>query len=274
MPDSVQSSETLALSLARECLYRFLSGALSSPYTKNFEIVLDPANQAVAKAGSDMLREAASEMASPLGFGELPPSRLDLQPMLERLRRPLNEIRAEYDRVFGLLVPRECPPYETEYQSAAEPFSRSQHLADIAGFYRAFGLDTSTAVPERPDHVALELEFMAFLLMKSRMARAELDPSSEAAVERVRICEETQQTFLREHLTCWVPSFATGLRRKSGGGFYAAVGELLAALVPLERRRFEIPAPRIPLSPAFIERPDEQADCNECPATLGQAGIA
>jgi TorA maturation chaperone TorD len=273
MADSVQTSERLALSLARECLYRFLGAALSSPYAKNFEIVLDPANQAVAKAGSDILREAASEMASPLGFGELPPSRLDLQPMLERLRRPLNEIRAEYDRVFGLLVPRECPPYETEYQSAAEPFSRSQHLADIAGFYRAFGLDTSVSVPERPDHVALELEFMAILIMKSRMASMESDQAGQGE-EQARICEETQQTFLREHLTWWVPSFAAGLRRKAGGAFYAAVGELLAALVPLERTRFEIPAPRIPLSPAFIERPDEQSGCNECPATLGQASIA
>ena len=73
---------------------------------------------------------------------------------------------------FGLVLTRECPPYETEYHPSSEPFFRSQEMADVAGFYRAFGLETAQAARERPDYLGLELEFMAFLLLKKRLALA------------------------------------------------------------------------------------------------------
>jgi TorA maturation chaperone TorD len=271
MPSPRQISDGLSVNLARECLYRFLAAALSDPNSNGFRIVLGPANQSLARAAADLLREEASSDGLVLGFGELPVDCLDLESLVARLQAPLHQILAEYDRVFGLLVPRECPPYETEYHSTAEPFSRAQQLADIAGFYRAFGLDLSAAVPERPDHIALELEFMAFLIMKARMAPGVGQPN--AAADQEQVCEEAQQGFFREHLAWWVPSFTAGLRRKAAGGVYAAVGELLAALLPLERDRFGIVAPRMPLEPALIERPEEQSGCNVCPATLGGGGI-
>ena len=125
-------------------------------------------------------------------------------------------LRAEYDRVFGLVVPKECPPYETEYHPTQETFVRSQQMADIAGFYRAFGIEPAQSSPERPDHLALELEFMAFLLTKKRLALAAVELDPEAA-EQVSICDRAQRDFFRDHLAWWVPSFAAGLRRKAGG---------------------------------------------------------
>ena len=258
-------TEETAVLLARECLYRFLAAALSDPCTSDVGLVLEPHDQQLARSAADLLREEANEPWVPLGFGELPPRQLDLAPFQTELQPSPEELRAEHDRVFGLVLSRECPPYETEYDSSAEPFFRAQQLADIAGFYRAFGLETAQAAPERPDYLALELEFMAFLIRKERLALATA-ATDAAATERAGVCADAQQSFLRDHLAWWVPSFAMGLRRKAERGFYLAVGQVLAAYMPTERARLGVEPPRLPLRPALIERPEEQTGCTECTA--------
>ena len=263
MPNTEAVTEETAVLLARECLYRFLAAALSDPYTSDVGLVLEPNNQQLARSAADLLREEANEPPVLLGFGELPLPQLDLAPFQAELRLSLGELRAEHDRVFGLVLSRECPPYETEYYSSAEPFFRAQQLADIAGFYRAFGLETAQAAPERPDHLALELEFMAFLLREERLALASAGANA-AATEQAGVCADAQQSFLSDHLAWWVPSFARGLRRKAEHGFYLAVGHVLAAFMPIERSRLGVAAPHLPLQPALIERPEEQTGCTGC----------
>jgi TorA maturation chaperone TorD len=255
-------SEPLAIDLARECLYRYLAAALGDPRGENWALVLDPRNQQLAGQAAELLAAEAEATSGPLGLGELPPACLTLQPLREELRRTGGDLVAEYDRVFGLVPARECPPYETEYHTASETFFRSQQLADVAGCYRAFGLEPSALTPERPDHLALELEFMAFVLLKKRLALA---ASGEgAAAERASVCDEAQRNFFRDHLSWWVPAFATGLRRKAGAGYYAAAGAVLAALMAVERGRLDIPAPRLPVQATLIERPEERAGCAGC----------
>jgi TorA maturation chaperone TorD len=253
-------ADSLALDLARECLYRFLAASLSAPHTKRHGLALDPKSQRLASAAAELLRSEARAAAVPLGFGELPPDHLDVAPLLEALRQSVDGLDAEYQRVFCLVMARECPPYETEYHSSAEPFFRSQQLADIAGFYRAFGLETSQTEPDRPDHLALELEFLAYLLLKKRLALT-AGSSDRNGAAHAGLCDETFALFFRDHLAWWVPSFATGLRRKAGTGFYAALAQVLAALIPAERARFQVAAPRLPLQASLIEGPEERAGC-------------
>jgi TorA maturation chaperone TorD len=262
MPATEPAAEA-AIDLARECLYRFLGVALTDPAANTWLLLLDPDSRRLAAGAADLLREEAGARPTALGFGELPPGGLDLAPLLAELLRPRAELIAEYDRVFGLVPSRECPPYETEYHRTAEPFFRAQQLADVAGFYRAFGLEPSRGQPERPDHLALELEFLAFLLAKKRLALDRSDGDNDGTA-RARVCAEAEAAFFRDHLAWWVPSFGTGLRRKAGEGFYAAVGRALAALTPAERARFGVPAPRLPLQAALIEPPEEQARCAGC----------
>jgi TorA maturation chaperone TorD len=260
-----------AVDLARECLYRFLAAALSDPAADSHRLALDADSQRLSWEAAELLRGEASGENIPLGFGEVPAQQLDLRPILQALRESADDRRAEYDRVFGLVASRECPPYETEYHPAGETFFRSQQLADVAGFYRAFALEPARATPERVDHIALELEFMAFLLLKKRLALESIDWSPDAP-EQVAVCEEALRDFFRDHLAWWVPSFAMGLRRKACAGLYAAVGQALAALVPLERRRWQVDPPRLPLQPALIERPDEQPGCAGCSCASGDPG--
>jgi TorA maturation chaperone TorD len=216
------------------------------------------------------LQAEADAHPLPRGPGELPAARLDLRPVLLELLMPAAHLQGEFERVFGLVTARDCLPFETEYHPSADPFFCAQQMADVAGFYRAFGLEPTQAAPERPDHLALELEFMAFLLRKQRQAH-DMAGAAPQAAEYAQVCEEAQRAFFRDHLAWWVPAFATGLRRKAGDGFYAAVSQVLAALLPLERALLDVAAPRRPVALATVERPEEEPGCDGCEAGLACA---
>jgi TorA maturation chaperone TorD len=201
-----------------------------------------------------------------LGEDGGPDSTDDWARLIDALRDQSEPPRDEYDRVFGLVVPKECPPCETEYYPTVEMFARSQQMADIAGFYHAFGIEPSHSWPERPDHLSLELEFLAFLLMKRRIALRATDPGSQ---ERAEICEHALRDFVSEHLAWWVPTFAAGLARKAGPtGYHAALARVLTTWIPAECRRLGIASVLRPVRPELIETPEEQTGCASCPLNI------
>jgi nitrate reductase assembly molybdenum cofactor insertion protein NarJ len=79
-------------------------------------------------------------------------------PPIERVELPA--LQAAYRRAFGLTGSL-C--YETEYGLPHE-FRQSQELADLSGFYRAFGFEIGGAVRERPDHLGRWLGLFAHSL--------------------------------------------------------------------------------------------------------------
>lgn len=134
----------------------------------------------------------------------------------------------EYLRVFGQAISKECPPYETEYDQA-HIFQKAQALADIAGFYTAFGLQLSSTFKDRPDHLSTELEFMHFLTLKELHALAGGQPQ-----DRIEMCRDAQRKFLGDHLYPWVPEFVTRLKEKAGPGTYRLWGQLATAFLSAE----------------------------------------
>jgi TorA maturation chaperone TorD len=251
----------MSIDLAREGMYRFLAAALRDPRDLAAQVAQESNNQTLAIEAADLLRTEAAGRTIRRGFGELPAELLELRSAVTMLRGAFDELCAEYNRVFGLVTSAECPPYETEYHAASEPFFRSQQLADVAGFYRAFGLTPSKTSPERADYLPLELEFMAFLLLKKRLADDAQD------LELADICAKAALDFFRDHLAWWVPSFTRGLRRRAGTGPYAALAQALAAFLPTERQHLGVDTPTLPVIPKVIERPEEQAACAACTAS-------
>jgi TorA maturation chaperone TorD len=266
MKASANRPPDAAIDLAREALYRYLAMALCDPTTESTTFLADPLVRRLTSQAADLLRQEAELAPYKIGLGELPSSCLDLKPLLAEFQQWSQDSVGGFVKTFGLVCNRECPPYETEYQPSAESFFRAQELADIAGFYRAFGIEPATAKPERPDYLPLELEFMAFLIMKKLLAQGIVE-GTDGAAENALICARAERTFFQEHLYWWAASFAQGLRRKAAQGWYARAAELLAAFLPFERSRLDVPPARLPLRSALIERPEEQAGCAECVAT-------
>lgn len=144
----------------------------------------------------------------------------------------LDILQAEYRQTFGHTISQECPPYETQYGSA-HLFQQAQSLGDIAGFYRAFGVEVSGRAKERLDHIAVELEFMGFLAFKEAYALA------HHGEEKAAICRDAQRKFMEAHLGRWAPLFAKLLGRKAQEGFYRKLASFLEAFITAECRSLD-----------------------------------
>jgi TorA maturation chaperone TorD len=247
-----------ALNMARQSLYRFVALSLLDPKAGSWERLDALRDDVLLSDAAGLIRNLPAAKPEKLGNCERPLSKLDPARILAQLTVSGDKFNNEYERTFGLLVSNACPPYETEYIDSKFTFQRSNTLADVSGFYRAFGLNTSDQHPDRPDHIVLELEYMAFLLGLERQADA-----GDSAVRRQRldICRDAQIGFLREHLSWWAPAFAKLLAHENGDGYYAAVGVFLAALIPAERALLGVEVPAQPAAPSPMERPEACEGC-------------
>lgn len=263
--------DTSVLDQARLTLYQFLSLATSKPLSSRWPQILDRDFQELVRAAAEVIQKDPRACPDCLAPGEIALEALDLAPSISFLRQTKEDFSEEFDRVFGLLISQECPPYETEYCPQTFSVYRSHQLADIAGFYRAFGLEPSRKSPERHDHIALELEFMAWLNAKTLYA---LEQGDE---DHAKLCQDAQVHFFRDHLAWWTTAFALALRRKADGirderdltsppqSFQGAIGALLAAFVPAERSILGIAPPTMLIAVKVGDTQDgDGEDCEAC----------
>lgn len=256
-----------AENLARQTLYRFTASALVDPRAGSWDLLFDRPSQRLFRLAAKLIRQLKAAVGDSMSPGERPLTELDPAAFLARLPRTAGDLNAEYEGTFGLLSVGRCPACETEYIHGKFTFQRSQDLADVSGFYAAFGLDRSPFHPERHDHIALELEFMARLLGLERQAE---ESRNDEGNDRAEICRQAQARFLREHLAWWAPAFARLLSRENPDSYFAAVGDLLAALIPAERALLGVDANHELARPISIERPEE---CEGCLVAGAGAGL-
>lgn len=247
-----------ALNMARQSLYRFAAMLLLDPKCDSWEHLHALRSDPILTEASAFVAQRPQAKPEELGLGERPLEDLVPQHVFERLPDSSQALNEEYENTFGLLVSNACPPYETEYIDGKLTFQRSNALADVSGFYRAFGLTISRQHPERHDHIVLELEFMAFLLGLERRA---VEEGASSSSEKAAVCRDAQQKFFEEHLVWWVPAFSRLLAREDQGGFYEAVAHYLAALIPAERALLGVEIPARPCEPSPLERPEECEGC-------------
>ncbi len=132
-----------------------------------------------------------------------------------------------YSRAFepsgGLLA----PPTETFHTSTTPGHAITRHVevADVAGFYKAFGVKVAEG-SERPDHITAELEFLQLLALKEAQALED-----EGGEENASICLNATRSFLKDHLLLWVVPFAEKLENPAVHPFYQALGQLLSDFV-------------------------------------------
>ncbi len=146
-------------------------------------------------------------------------------------RGDLERMQSEYLAIFdtGRLISQ----YETEYIS--EKVSRKPfELADIAGFYAAFGFGVheTRQNKEAIDHISIELEFLAILEWKAEYAHQKQDE------ENANIVIEAKQNFLKDHLLKWGFFYCKQIRALEGYDFYVRLSLIFEFLLHIECERY------------------------------------
>jgi hypothetical protein len=176
-------------------------------------------------------------------------------------------------------------------------------LADLAAFYRAFGVELGSSADERHDHLAVELEFMAVLTAQeanvltttceshlgdpephtvdgpsltrpsgtfSRRTGEGRGEGQFTRSEALVVCRDAQRKFLREHLGRWTPAFARRLQRAVGDSPLGALARLVLAFIECECRRLGV----TPGSEDLLLRPADEAAslCDGCGLTHALPG--
>lgn len=217
IPDDPTTAGELDRLLARSDAYRLVAAALR-----------DPDGPAAGELELDALLEACTV----LGLDVPATERAALASIVDRRVRA-----AEHRRLFGHTVAHGCPPYETEY-GRRHVFAQAQELADIAAFYAAFGL-RPTPREERPDHLAVELEFAAVLALKTALAAA------RAEDDQLTVATEAARRFLADHLARWLPALAGLAARRSGAPGLIALLDVAEALVADHARSLGVAPDRL-----------------------------
>lgn len=223
--------------LARASLYRLLALAFSYPTAAEREAIGEALS--VADVAAELLDEGTARAVAAVqaAFDTADAATLE----------------HDYQRVLSLSYSEECPVYETAF-SASHIFQQTAQQADISGFYRAFGVKSHG---DRPDHLAMELEFSYLLALK------EADSRSSAAPEHVRTCRDATRMFLRKHLARWSPLIGQRVVVEGSGTFYEAAGRLLLAFMRYDEKFLRLgQVKRYRDEPVLIA--DEPSDF-ECP---------
>ncbi|MCH7745205.1 MAG: molecular chaperone TorD family protein [Chloroflexi bacterium] len=123
---------------------------------------------------------------------------------------------------------------ESDYDKTI--FYRHQRIADVSGFYRAFGFERSTESFERQDFVGMELEFMQVLLLKLAYAM------ENGWDDHAEMCRDAEAKFFKEHLEWWIPDMCERLRGASPCEFYKSLSSFLESFIKSEASRYLQPA--------------------------------
>lgn len=159
----------------------------------------------------------------------------------------------EYALLFSLTVGGGIAMNEIEYVNT-HGFNKTQLLADISGFYQAFGMQV--AAGERVDFVGVEMEFMHWLQTKEAHA---LERNEES---NAQVCRDAARAFLKEHPGCWIPSVGQRLLQETRLPFYRHVGQALVDFIDSECQGLEVEPAVMALAPSA---PGPSEDDHACP---------
>ncbi len=136
----------------------------------------------------------------------------------------LRALEVEYTCLFISAVPHlPAPPYASAYTEQGLLMGEPAEAALVA--YRQAGLALAVDYRDLPDHVAAELEFLAWLGEQALAAKGAGDETSAQA----RLAQ--QQAFLEQQVQPWLPRFCRRVIEAARLPFYRELARLASALL-------------------------------------------
>jgi len=211
---------------ARSTLYGAVSALFSDPKCEKFAMFMTPVIQGCVLDACFQLEEQDNRKKSTLSRS--------FQKLMTKLdESKIEKIMNEFVDVFGHTLSKQIAPYALEHLKNSDVFFRTQKLADLNGFYKAFGMEVESI--ERADHISTQTEFLSFLLLKELLAvQNDLHDEKE-------VCEKAFADFNNDHFLDWVEMFAENLATHVEDGFYPVAGRFLQEFLIKEKSQLDTP---------------------------------
>ncbi len=232
-PVAIKDSPAVERALNRSKMYLLFSWSLLFPEDEEFldylqcgefvedgRAALDGLRAALEGPGGDRTKQKIAALHKQL-------DQIEKLVSAECVNWKLIDLQSEHRRVFTNVITLDCPPYETLFGND-HVFAQSHVMGDIAGFYKAFGVELSKDVHERLDHLSVEFEFMHFLTYKESYSRC------HDGMEKTEIVVEAQKKFVKNHVGRWVPLFSRMLSKKADSGLFKLVADSMSDWMDFE----------------------------------------
>lgn len=155
-------------------------------------------------------------------------------PLPEAGEEWLERVRRDHARLFVGPFRVLAPPFGSVYLEEAGKLM-GDSTADALRHYAEAGFKVECPGP--PDHVSLELEFMA------RLAAEEAEAVRDGDEARAELAKERQRRFFVEHVGKWGPGFASRVCEHARSVFYRELGAATQEFLAKERTRIAAAAP-------------------------------
>jgi len=179
----------------------------------------EPSQELLDQLALDETWEIISIFVPPSGYQELQDLALNRQ-------FTISELRLAFHSLFAVPLGAYVFPFESCYRVATPPGPlMGPPAVEVQSAYAAAGFAVSPEAAEPPDHVGLELAFVAELLDRYATTQDEADHKTAA-----RLAAQIH-SFCRDHLNRWLPALGNRISESGVSTFYAAVGRLAVDLV-------------------------------------------
>jgi len=123
------------------------------------------------------------------------------------------ELAIEYAKLFVGPFELKAPPYGSVYLNGERKVMGDSTM-EVINMYHEKGLSIDEDFKELPDHIAVELEFMNYMIYN------EIDTCMNSKLPEAIEALKYQEFFLKKHLGAWVSDFSKAIRQNSDNPFY------------------------------------------------------
>jgi TorA maturation chaperone TorD len=145
------------------------------------------------------------------------------------------DLSVEYAKLFVGPYELKAPPYGSVYLDKGRRVMGDSTI-EVMEMYQEEGLSIHDEFKELPDHIAVELEFMVYLIHK------EVNALKDSDIDKAVQSKERQEFFLNKFLRPWVSLFCERIRDGTDNEFYRALADCLAAFVNSSQLSMNLPA--------------------------------
>lgn len=164
------------------------------------------------------------------GLGENPHLKPAIDKLVDALNRLIDredaqlELAADFCDLFLKSDKDSALPYASIYIGKSGLLN-DQPAADMEKLMTEHGIEVDKGLNEPADHLAIELDFLGNLIIRSNELEQERH-MEDAFIE--------QEEFIQQHLLSWVPQFSKKCEALDEFGFYSATSLLLIAFLELD----------------------------------------